>query len=303
MGIVLVHGGVETPTSAKYMDGVRGAALCGYNALSKGVLDAAEQAVNSLEDNPVFSAGTGSVLNATGEAEMDAAIMDGESGRCAAVAAIRMVRNPVSVARRVMEKTGYVLLAGDGAVEFARDEWFPPYNPVTEEQYKAWVKGRKAQAAGNTSGFHTYLGLPMDTVGGLVCHRGRMAAASSTGGMFLKHPGRVGDTPVIGAGLYASKAGAAACTGHGERFIECTGAARAIWLLEQGASVEEAAKAVLERISAAGSVGGILVIDAKGRYTAMHNGRSMPVAVVVNGKPVDEFQAEKVTFHKKKGKK
>lgn len=292
MDVILVHGSVETSCEPPYLAALRRAALAGYQALSRGILDAVEEAVVVLEDDPLFNAGYGSVLNLDGEVEMDAAVMDGATGRCGAVAAIKEVRNPVRVARRVMEDTPHVLLAGEGALKFARSKGFPPFDPVLDVQRTSWEKAVAALARGEAPRFSAFTGLPKacDTVGAVGVHDGRTAAASSTGGSFLKLPGRVGDTPVIGGGIYASPHGAAVCTGLGEAFIGCAGAAWTVNLLAQGAGVRQAAMAAIWRLAKTRATGGILVVDREGNAAAAHNADSFPVVLLVNGKVVEDFQ-------------
>lgn len=291
MNVILVHGSVETSCGPQYLAALRRAALAGYQALSRGILDAVEEAVVVLEDDPLFNAGYGSVLNRDGEVEMDAAIMDGTTGRCGAVAAIKEVRNPVRVARMVMEETPHVLLAGEGALKFARRRGFPPFDPVVDVQRDSWEKAVAALARGDEFRFSAFTGLPKacDTVGAVAVHNGGTAAASSTGGSFLKLPGRVGDTPVIGGGIYASPHGAVVCTGLGEAFIGCAGAAWTVNLLAQGVGVQEAAMAAIRRLGKTKATGGILVVDKDGHAAGAHNADSFPVALVIDGRAVDDF--------------
>ncbi|HIP75372.1 MAG TPA: asparaginase, partial [Thermococcus paralvinellae] len=145
---IIVHGGAGTIKKEekipKAIEGVKEAALAGWKELKKGsALDAVEEAIKSLEDNPIFNAGTGSVLTLDGKVEMDAAVMRGKTLEAGAVASIWGVKNPISVARKVMEKTDHVLLVGEGAVKFARIMGFDEYNPITEERREQWKKLRE----------------------------------------------------------------------------------------------------------------------------------------------------------------
>lgn len=289
MSLIMVHGGAGTQCSAGCLAALRQAALAGWQALARGTVDAVEQAVISLEDDPLFNAGYGSVLNLEGEVEMDASIMDGATGRCGAVAVLKSVRHPVSVARQVMEQTTHVLLAGAGAVRFARMIGWPEFNPVTEQQRSAW---RRAVAGRNRDRSDSHSG--GDTVGCVAVLGSQAAAASSTGGIFLKLPGRVGDTPVIGGGILATNIGAAICTGDGEAFIEIRGAGAALDLLERGASTAEAAQEVIIRLNRRQAGGGILVVDTAGNAAAAHNGRCLPVVLVVDGRVVEDFVPVKI---------
>lgn len=303
MSVILVHGGVETSEAPPCINIVLEAALAGFAALGKGCLSAAEEAVKLLEDSPLFNAGYGSVLNLEGRVEMDAAIIDGYTGRFGAVAAIRDVANPVSVARRVLEETSHVILAGQGVTSFARSRGFPRADCVAPEMLKAWQRATRLRARGEAPGASLFTGLPpedcqpRDTVGCVVCHQGRTAAASSTGGSFLKLPGRVGDTPVIGGGIYASGRCAVVCTGLGEAFIETLTAKYVDSLIAHGLHPREAAeKAIVRLWEKRGAPGGILVVDSLSRWGAAHNAHSFPVALLVDGKPVDDYKPGKITI-------
>src|SRR4051794_28843818 len=211
--VLLVHGGAGNPVGGSVDDepahheALRDALLAGYERLAAGepALDAAEAAVRSLEECALFNAGRGSVLTAEGRVEMDAAVMDGASRQAGACAGIMQVRHPVSLARAILEKTPHVLLVGDGAERYAADagldfedpDWF-----VTERE-------RRRHAGGEHG-----------TVGAVALDsNGLLAAATSTGGVRGQLPGRVGDTPVIGAGTWADERVAVSCTGAGEQFI------------------------------------------------------------------------------------
>lgn len=295
MNVIIIHGGVETPATSKYMNILSEAARTGFKTLSRSPLDAAETALNVLENQPLFNAGYGSVLNLAGEAEMDAAICDGHSGRFGAVGAVKNVANPVSVARKVLENTSHVLLVGDGAEKFARAQGFPVANCVTKEMRHAWQQAvdarQRAQPLPDVS-FMTGLSKGAlhagDTVGALVYNDGHLIAASSTGGSFLKLPGRVGDTPILGGGILATENGAVVCTGIGEAFIETMTASYVNQLLENSVPAQAAAEAAIARLSAKKSLpGGIIVLDKKGSYGGAYNSYSFPVAVMVDGQIVD----------------
>lgn len=296
MGVILIHGSVETSCAPPYLASLQHAALRGYEHLPNSLINAVETAVTILEDDPKFSAGYGSVLNLEGEAEMDASIMDGVSGSCGAVACIKSVKNPISVARRVMEKTPHIILAGEGALRFARDEGFPPFDPVTSEQRESWKKALKISSQEKKVPFSVFTGLPKacDTVGCVVAHDGFTAAGSSTGGALLKLPGRVGDTPVIGGGISASADGAVVCTGLGEAFIRLQLAGWTLNLLSLGVPVEEAARAAITRIKELNVPGGILVVDKKGNGAAVYHADQFPVAMVIDGQVISDFQPKKI---------
>lgn len=292
MHVIMVHGSVETCCDKPFLETLQQAALAGYEARQGGLLDIVEKAVIMLEDSPLFNAGYGSVLNLDGEVEMDASIMDGVTGNCGAVGVIQDVKNPVSVARKVLEETDHVLLAGTGATKFARKMGYPGFNSVTDQQKASWEKAISLMSKGEKINFSAFTGLPKscDTVGCVAFADGKTAAASSTGGSFLKLPGRIGDTPVFGGGIYASPYGAAVCTGRGEAFIEIAGASRALNFLANGLSAEEAAIEVIKALDIRGDVpGGILVVDSKGNAAAAHNSFQFPVALVVDGQVVKDF--------------
>jgi beta-aspartyl-peptidase (threonine type) len=274
---IAVHGGAgnlgaDDPASsgepgAPRLAGVRRAAEQGLSVLAAGgsALDAVEAAVRILEDDPTYNSGTGACLTAAGDVELDASIMDGETLRCGAVAVVKDVRNPVVLARRVMERSSHVLLAGPGASAFAREMGFPPYDnallvtPAQRARFEA-LRGASPDSHG--------------TVGAVARDgRGHLAAATSTGGMVMKLPGRVGDTPLIGSGTYADDALAAvSCTGHGERIIQLTLARHAADLMGRGLSAPEAARAAVrllaERVR---GEGGLVVVGPRGEVGFAHN--------------------------------
>ncbi len=275
---IIVHGGAGSVTDDSLparLEGCRAAALAGWQMLQQGssALDAAEAAVGVLEDNPLFNAGTGSALNSLGHVEMDAAIMEGQSLRAGAVAAASGIKNPIQLARRVMEDGRHVLLAGEGASLFARQIGFPQCAPETlivDRERQRWERKH------GTVGCVAY-----DVTGGL-------AVGTSTGGIFDKLPGRVGDSPLIGCGTYADDRGAASCTGHGEAIIRLLLAKRAVDYLREGAEAASAAKMAVadladERI---GGTGGIILIDRRGQVGYARNTTHMPVCVVKFGSAI-----------------
>ena len=242
---LLVHGGAwDIPPEEReaHETGALAAARLGFDSLRGGAsaLDTVEAVVTLLEDDPALNAGTGSVLNRCGEAALDASIMDGDDLRVGGVAAVRTIRNPVRVARRVIEATRQVLLAGPGAEEFARQQGFeaiPPEElvvPREVERLRAHQARRRAAAPG-------------DTVGAVALDgERRIAAAGSTGGTLDKRPGRVGDTPLPGAGLYAdSRIGGVACTGWGEGIARLSMARAVLARIEGGQDPADAARELL----------------------------------------------------------
>jgi beta-aspartyl-peptidase (threonine type) len=275
---IIVHGGAgdlgpDDPASsggpdAPRLEGVRRACAAGWEILRGGgsALDAVEAAVRLLEDDPTFNAGTGATLTSTGEVELDASIMDGAALRCGAVAAVRDVRNPVALARAVMERGEHVLLAGEGASAFAREAGIAAYPNallVTPRQRARWEAARRGAPAGTEHG----------TVGAAARDSaGHLAAATSTGGTSMKRPGRVGDTPLVGCGTYADDALAAvSCTGHGERIIPLTLARHAADLVGAGRSPMEAAREAVALLARrVHGTGGLIVVGPRGEVGFAH---------------------------------
>lgn len=293
MGIIAVHGGLDTSRETQFMEILREAALRGYKLINNSRTKALEAVINALEESPKFNCGYGSVLNLNGEVEMDASIVDGALNRFSAVAAIRKVRNPISVALRLMEKTDQVILAGEGAVEFARQQGFPEADCISEEQFKAWQKGKDSLARGKAPTQNLFTGLEYhgDTVGCVVWDGEGLAAASSTGGCSLKTPGRVGDTPCLGGGIFASQTSAVVCTGVGEAFIETLTAKYIDEKIASGAHPQEAVELALKRLDELkGAQGGILALDARGRFGSAFNAGQFPVVVVVGGSIMEKYE-------------
>ena len=269
MTIVALHGGVSgSPKEPQPLS----------HALAAGIaqrlaLDAVEQAVRVLEDDPALNAGTGSVLNASGELELDAGVMDGVSGRAGGVANVA-VRNPVVLARRVLEDTPHVLVTGEGARALGADlEQIGPTAEQLERYERARAEGRLDPAR---------FGAPehVDTVGAVALgDDGGLAAASSTGGVFGKLPGRVGDAPVPGAGLYADARAAVVGTGVGELFLRTSACLRVALLIGGGAPPQQACEHVIALLGALGPYpAGLLALDRAGRIGAAYRGATWPVA-------------------------
>ncbi|MGB9742703.1 MAG: isoaspartyl peptidase/L-asparaginase family protein [candidate division WOR-3 bacterium] len=221
---IICHGGAGTITNKEaYATGLAEAIEEGYRLLRQGAgaIEAVLRAVVILEDNPVFNAGTGSSLTIDGIAEMDAGIMT-QNGRFGGVCCIRNVKNPILVAERVMTETDHLILCGEGAVAFARRMGFPEYNPVTD-QAQARLNQVKAQGSRYFPRLNRQLGIPeekLGTVGAVAFDRnGHIAAATSSGGIVGRLSGRVGDSGILGAGVYAGTYGGVSCTGHGEAIL------------------------------------------------------------------------------------
>lgn len=268
---IAVHGGAgewEEGLRDRARAGVSIAVKHGGSLLHEGAsaLDAVTAAVVVLEDDPLFNAGTGSVLNRDGEVEMDASVMTGHDLGFGAVAAIRRVRNPVLVARCVLERSAHALLAGEGAVVFARAHGFGDYDPITSEARAAYRRART--------------GLRLGTVGAVALDaEGRLAAATSTGGMLLKLPGRVGDTPVPGAGTYATEHAAVSATGKGELTMRFVAAKSICDLVASGVHVQEAIGRVLVRMrDTVGGDAGFISVGRDGSIGIDHGTPHMAAA-------------------------
>ena len=304
MVAIIVHGGAGTIRKEeripKVIEGVRAAVLAGWRELKRGsALDAVEEAVKALEDNPIFNAGTGSVLTLDGRVEMDAAIMRGKTLEAGAVAGIWGVKNPISVARKVMEKTDHVLLIGDGAVKFARLLGFEEYDPITEERLKQWEELRKKLIEkGETRHWKKlnelikeYPEVLRSTVGAVAFDGEEVVAGTSTGGVFLKMFGRVGDTPIIGGGTYANEVAGASCTGLGEVAIKLALAKSATDLVRLGLDAQSASDAAISLATKyfGKDTMGIIMVDARGNVGFAKNTKHMSYAFMKDG--MDEPEA------------
>jgi L-asparaginase / beta-aspartyl-peptidase len=273
---IAIHGGAgamphDVLTSEReraYRAGLESALDSGYAVLERGgsSLDAVSTAVRILEDDPLFNAGHGAALTRDGAAELDAAIMDGKQQRAGAVASVRHVKNPVDLARRVMEKSRHVLLVGPGAEEFALEEGIPL---VPNEYFRTAERQQQLDSTRSGQRVSELIASPQGTVGAVALDiDGNLAAATSTGGMTNKRQGRVGDSPIIGAGTYAKNGiCAVSATGHGEYFIRAVAAYHICSAVEhRGLSLEAAAREMLHGIlQGLGGDGGIIAVSGGGR--------------------------------------
>ncbi|MCS6917568.1 MAG: isoaspartyl peptidase/L-asparaginase [Chitinophagales bacterium] len=289
MSIALaIHGGagvlppaeLTTDLKQQYEAGLRDALRAGFEVLlhDGSAVSAVERAVQALEDHPLFNAGRGAVFNHMGQHELDASIMDGRTLRAGAVCAVSRIKNPVCLARLVMERSEHVLLCGEGAEQFAAEqgmEWTDPSYFFTQRRYDQFCRARQQQTMKLDDGKV----IPMGTVGAVACDRnGNVAAATSTGGITNKRYGRVGDSPLIGAGTYANNATCAvSCTGHGEFFIRYVVAYDVHCLMAyRGLSLQEAARlVVMDKLLPAGGEGGLIAADNQGRLSLIFNGTGM----------------------------
>lgn len=287
---IAIHGGAGTlvkgmmtpEKETAYRVALKLALDGGYSVLENGgtAIDAVETAVKLLENSHLFNAGKGSVFTSAETHEMDASIMDGKSLNAGAVSLITGIKNPVSLARDVMEKSEHVFLAGDGAMEFAKDLSYSLEEPeyfYDELRHQQWIDIK------DTDNFQLDHAAKKDskfgTVGAVACDQdGNIAAATSTGGMTNKKWGRVGDSPMVGAGNYANnKTCAISCTGSGEFFIRGVVAYDVACLMEhKGMSVEDAASEVIhKRVLEIGGDGGLIAIDANGNIAMPFNTEGM----------------------------
>jgi isoaspartyl peptidase/L-asparaginase-like protein (Ntn-hydrolase superfamily) len=279
--VIALHGGAGTlrksdmsaRQAARYRAALQDALIKGYSILRNNgtSLDAVAAAVVAMEDSPLFNAGRGAVYNAEGRHELDAAIMDGATLRAGAVACVGRIRNPVLAARAVMEHTRHVLLAGRGAERFARARNLAMVSPG----YFA-TRTRLTALRRKLVGHH-------GTVGAVALDRdGNLAAATSTGGFTAKLPGRIGDTPLVGAGTYADNTTCAVSgTGLGEAFIRCVLAHDvAARMRYRGDPLSRAATAALGRIARLGADGGLVAVDRRGNLAMPFTSQGMYRAAV-----------------------
>jgi L-asparaginase / beta-aspartyl-peptidase len=285
---IAIHGGAGvidpakmTPQrAASYRAGLAAALDAGYAILERGgsSLDAVTAAVRTMEDDPQFNAGRGAVLNHEGDAELDAAIMDGHGPRAGGVAGVRHVRNPVELARLVMEKSPHVLLVAEGAEEFALEQGVVL---VPRDYFRTEARARELDEARQTQAGQLKAAAPgaTGTVGAVALDRaGHLAAATSTGGLTNKHRGRVGDSPIVGAGTYADDASCAVSgTGQGEFFIRQVVAYDICALVQyRHLTLAQAVREVIhEKLRRSGGEGGVIAVDRSGNIAMDFNSVGM----------------------------
>ncbi len=312
---LVIHGGAGTIDRAKmtpekekaYREGLETALRAGWEILQRGgsALDATEAAVRTMEDNPMFNAGRGAVFTNAGTNELDASTMDGKTMRAGAVAGLQHVKNPILLARMLLDKSerpphsdppsGPVLMAGAGAETFAKANGIELVDAkyfFTQERWDSLQKIKKAEAEAAHSGKQYIISDDErhGTVGAAaVDAQGNLAASTSTGGMTNKIAGRIGDSPIIGAGTYAKNGTCAvSCTGDGEYFIRAAVAHTVSDLMEfRGMNVKQAAEEALNRAHELGGEGGLIAIDKNGDFALPFNTSGMYRGYMdANGKPV-----------------
>ncbi|XP_056904351.1 LOW QUALITY PROTEIN: isoaspartyl peptidase/L-asparaginase [Takifugu flavidus] len=279
--VVVVHGGAghcpkEMSESAK--KGVCAAARAGYEVLRGGgsSMDAVVEAVTQLENNSLFNAGCGSVLNIKGDVEMDALVMDGQTLASGAVAAVRNIANPVQLSRLVMDKTSHVCLTAGGAQQFAESMGVPLVQQESLITTPARMRWRQ-NLAPEANPVECQMG-KMGTVGAVAVDvHGNVASATSTGGILNKMEGRVGDTPCVGCGGYAdNRVGAVSTTGYGEAIMKVTLARLILFHMEQGQSAEAASDSALAYMkSRVEGLGGVVTVDPQGHWAARFSSTQM----------------------------
>lgn len=280
--VLVIHGGAGTiikenmdpEMEEQYLNKLEEALLVGAEVLKTGgsSLDAVTKTIIVLENSPLFNAGKGAVFTAEGVNEMDASIMDGKTGAAGAVAGVRNIKNPILAARAVMDKSKHVLLVGEGADEFAKNQGLDIVDSsyfFTERRWESYNKVAAKKIQGEKHG----------TVGAVALDvHGNLAAATSTGGMTYKMKGRVGDSPIIGAGTYADNSTCAvSATGHGEYFIKNVVAYDISALMKYtNVSVKEAASfVILSKLKKLGADGGVIALDSYGNFTMTFNTTGM----------------------------
>lgn len=273
---LIVHGGAWRIPEEMHPDSIRGcrvSAQIGWDILKTGgsALDAVEAAVRNLEDDPTFDAGRGSVLNAAGEVELDAIIMDGKTLNLGAVIAVKHVSNPITLARLVMTESDHNILVSEGAEAFALNHGIslcPNWDLIVERERERW----RSKDADEESSADLFPRHPGGTVGAVALDaEGHLATATSTGGTFNKHPGRVGDSPLVGSGAYAdNRAGAVSATGEGEALMKVVISKLVCDSLKQMTAQEAAETAIALLSERTGGQGGLIVLDNNGDVGIAH---------------------------------
>ncbi len=300
---IVIHGGAGTilksnmtpEREAEYTAKLNEVLNAGYKILNNGgtALDAVNAAINIMEDSPLFNAGKGAVLTEKGVAELDASIMDGKNLMAGAVAGVRHIKNPINLARLVMEKSPHVMMVGEGAEEFGKEnniEMVDNSYFITKERWESYQKMLKREEERKKAEKH-------GTCGAVALDKnGNLAAGTSTGGMMMKKFGRVGDSPIIGAGTYANNnTCAVSATGYGEYFIRLGVAKDISALMEyKNYSLKDAAnEVIMNKLGKLGGDGGIIAIDKNGNVAMPFNTEGMYRGQYLNGEqPVVKIYKE-----------
>ncbi len=300
MRAIIIHGGagrIRTRDRDRIRAGLIRAVTAGFERLQQG--ERAEQAclaaVMAMEDDPVFNAGTGSVLTLDGRCELDASIMRGSDLQMGAVAGVEHVKNPILLAYHVLQETDHVLMVGEGAEKFARLLGFEPYDPITEERREQWRKLREKLLKGENGHYYPKIRelirkhpeLLKGTVGCVALDsHGEIVAGTSTGGVFLKLYGRVGDTPIPGAGTYATPFGGASSTGIGEGIMRVLLSKTVADLMATGVSPQKACEAGVDYLTRKVNLeAGVIALNHEGEFGFAYNTQAMPVAVLREDDP------------------
>ena len=281
---MVIHGGagvmdrkeLTSEMQNEYLKVLNQALYIGDSVLANGgtCMDAVEKTIVIMEDSPLFNAGKGAVFTHDGLVELDASVMDGQTLKAGAIAGVRDIKNPIRVARTVMEKSEHVMLYGTGASQFAKEQGFIPVENsyfYTEKRYKSLQELLKKEREASTNDKHGTVGcVALDTFGNI-------AAGTSTGGMTNKKYGRIGDSPIIGAGTYANnQTGAFSCTGHGEYYIRLGFSRDVSALMEyKKLSIQEACREEISKLTQLGGTGGVIGIDRKGNIAMEFNTSGM----------------------------
>lgn len=281
---MVIHGGagvmdkknMTSEMQNEYLTVLNRALQVGDSVLSHGgtCMDAVEKAIMIMEDSPLFNAGKGAVFTHDGIVELDASVMEGQSLKAGAIAAVRDIKNPIRVARAVMEKSEHVMLSGLGASQFAKEQGFEPVNNSyfhTEKRYQLLQELLKKEKEATINDKHGTVGcVALDTYGNI-------AAGTSTGGMNNKKYGRIGDSPIIGAGTYANnETGGFSCTGHGEYYIRLAFSRDISALMEdKNLTITEACQEEIRKLTEMGGTGGVIGLDKKGNIAMEFNTSGM----------------------------
>lgn len=287
--VLVIHGGAGAPArktltpeaEKEYLSALEQSLKAGHKALAKGTsLDAVESAIRVLEDSPLFNAGKGAVFNREGRQELNASIMDGKTKKAGAVAGVCRLKNPISAARLIMDKSEHVFMIGEGCERFCRDQGMELVSPLYFHTDKAWqelllaerkAKGKSAKGIVDLTHFGTVGAVALDA-------NGDLAAGTSTGGITFVRPGRVGDSPIIGAGTYAdNESCAVSCTGKGEFFIRFNVASDiAARMKYKGDTLKKATADALAGLpKLPGGTGGIIALDRQGNPAMVNNTSGM----------------------------